>query len=77
MLSTQGSILAMQEKISRAKESLKLAKASLKLSNDALITYQWIKSIKKISETSSKGNLIINLSTPKDIKCLADKNSCS
>ncbi len=73
----QGAILALQEKISRIQTSLKIAKETLKLTNNALITYQWIKSIKKLTDTSKTGDLIINLSTPKDIRCMADKAACS
>lgn len=74
---TQGAILALQEKISRIQASLKIAKETLKLTNDALITYQWIKSLKKVTDISKSGDLIINLSTPKDIRCMADKTACS
>ena len=73
----QGAILALQEKMGRIKASLKIAKDTLLLSNSALITYQWIKSLKKLTDTSKSGDLIINLSTPKDIKCMTDKTACS
>lgn len=77
MQAAQGAILALKEKINRIQASLKIAKDTLKLTNNALITYQWIKSLKKVTDISNNGDLIINLRIPKDIRCMADTTACT
>ena len=68
-------VLSTLARINTQLDSLKYMKTSLNLSADAIISYEWLKSVQAINE---RGGMKMNLKTPKFIQCLHDgQGSCS
>ena len=71
----EGELLSTTERINRQISSLTYTKNSLGFSADAIISYEWLKSLENIG---AKNILRVNLKTPQIIECLHSPDStCS
>jgi len=71
----QGEVLSTTERLTRQLTSLNYTKNVLGFSADAIIAYEWLKSIQNVN---SKASVKLNLKMPPILQCLHDgQASCS